>query len=94
MAAAVVLPAVLDIRAAGPLKAEILAHRGQSLTLDASAVERLGGLCLQVLLSTRATWAADGQALTVTTGDSTAFSNQWAAFGAAPFDTASVGATA
>jgi chemotaxis protein CheX len=89
-----VLPAVLDIRAAGPLQAEILGLRGQPLTLDVSAVERLGGLCLQVLLSVRSTWASDGQALTVTTGDSAAFSDQWAAFGATPFDTASVGATA
>ncbi len=94
MTAAVVLPAVLDIRAAAPLQAEILGLRGQPLTLDASAVERLGGLCLQVLLSARATWAADGQSLSVTTGDATAFPDQWAAFGAAPFDTASVGATA
>ena len=94
MAAAVVLPAVLDIRAADALKTGILAQRGQPLTLDASAVERLGGLCLQVLLSARATWEADGQPLTVTTGDSTTFSDQWAAFGAAPLDTASVGATA
>jgi chemotaxis protein CheX len=94
MTAAVVLPAVLDIRAAAPLQAEILASRGQPLTLDASAVERLGGLCLQVLLSARATWAADGQALTVTTGDATAFSDQWTAFGAAAFDTVPSGASA
>jgi len=94
MAAAVVLPAVLDIRAAAPLKAEILGLRGQPLTLDASAVERLGGLCLQVLLSARSTWAADGQALTVTTGDATAFSDQWAAFGAAAFDNDPVGVPA
>ena len=86
MAAAVVLPAVLDIRAAGPLQAEILASRGQALTLDASAVERLGGLCLQVLLSARSTWAADGQALTVTTGEDSVFADQWAAFGAPAFD--------
>ena len=94
MSASVVLPSVLDIRAAGPLQAEILGLRGQPLTLDVSAVERLGGLCLQVLLSTRATWAADGQPLTVTTGDDANFFDQWAAFGAAPFDTSPVGAAA
>ena len=94
MTGSVALPAVLDIRAAGPLKAELLALRGQPVTLDASAVQRLGGLCLQVLLSARATWAADAQDLTVTIGDETAFSDQWAAFGAAPFDTAPVGASA
>jgi len=94
MSASVVLPPVLDIRAAGPLQAEILGLRGQPLTIDASAVERLGGLCLQVLLSARSTWAADGQTLTVTTGDASAFSDQWAAFGATAFDTVPVGAPA
>jgi len=89
-----VLPAVLDIRAAGRLQAELLGLRGRPLTLDASAVERLGGLCLQVLLSARALWAADGQTLTVTTGDGAVFSDQWAAFGAAPFDTVPLGAPA
>jgi chemotaxis protein CheX len=90
----VVLPAVLDIRAAAPLQAEILGLRGQPLTLDASAVERLGGLCLQVLLSARATWASDGQPLTVTTGEGSAFSDQWAAFGAPAFDIVPLGAAA
>lgn len=95
MSDAVVLPSVLDIRAAGPLQAEILGLRGQPLTVDASAVDRLGGLCLQVLLSARSTWAADGQPFVVTTGDdSSAFPEQWAAFGAAPLDTAPVGAAA
>ena len=84
MAAVVTLPAVLDIRAADPLKADLLAVRGQALTLDASAVERLGGLCLQVLLSARKTWATDGHDLTVAPA-SDAFSEQWAAFGAPAF---------
>jgi len=90
MTAVVVLPAVLDIRAAEPLKTELLAAWGQALTLDASGVERLGGLCLQVLLSARKTWAADGQTLTVApSGD--AFSEQWAAFGAPAFESELVG---
>lgn len=63
-AARLELPAVMDLTAAAPLAAELLALRGQAVSLDASAVERLGGLCLQVLLSARATWAADGVALT------------------------------
>jgi chemotaxis protein CheX len=90
----IALPAVLDIRAAAPLQAKFLALRGQPLTLDASAVERLGGLCLQVLLSARAAWAADGQALSVASGEASVFLDQWAAFGAAPFDTVPVGALA
>jgi chemotaxis protein CheX len=81
MSEAVVLAPVLDMNAAEPLKAELLAARGQAVTLDASNVDRLGGLCLQVLLSARKTWAADGVELTIAPR-SEAFSEQWAAFGA------------
>jgi chemotaxis protein CheX len=81
MTDAIVLAPVLDMNAAEPLKAELLAQRGQSITLDASNVERLGGLCLQVLLSARKTWAADGADLTIEPR-SEGFSEQWAAFGA------------
>ena len=81
MAEAVVLPAVLDLRAAASLKSELLARRGQPLSLDASGVDRLGGLSLQVLLSAVRTWAADGQSLTVSPA-SEAFVEQCRAFGA------------
>lgn len=54
------LPAILDFGAARPLWSELCAARGQALHLDASSVERLGGLCLQVLLAARAQWQADG----------------------------------
>lgn len=82
MTEALALPAVLDIRAAETLKTQLLALRGRPLAIDASVVERLGGLCLQVLLSARRTWTEDGQALTVAPM-SDAFAEQWAAFGAA-----------
>ncbi|HWK67415.1 MAG TPA: STAS domain-containing protein [Rhizobiaceae bacterium] len=59
------LPPVMDITAAGRLASEILLHRGKDVTLDASGVERLGGQCLQVLLSTAATWSHDGMHLEV-----------------------------
>ena len=59
------LPDELDIKAAGPLAAELIAARGKDLTLDASQVERVGGQCLQVLLSAAATWGADGAELTI-----------------------------
>lgn len=58
------LAEVLDLRAAGPLHQEILARRGESIRIDASAVRRLGGLCLQVLLCAVAAWREDGQRLT------------------------------
>ncbi|WP_395946076.1 STAS domain-containing protein [Brevundimonas sp.] len=81
MSEAIVLAPVLDMNAAEPLKAELLALRGQAVTVNASNVERLGGLCLQVLLSARKTWAADGVDLTIAP-QSEAFTEQWAAFGA------------
>ena len=82
----VTLPAVLDLKVAAPLQAELLAVRGGPVGIDASAVERLGGLCLQVLLSARSTWADDGQDLCFPEA-SAAFSDQWRAFGAPEFNT-------
>lgn len=60
MSASLTLDPVLDLRAAGPLRAALLERRGAALRVDASGVERLGGLCLQVLLSAQHTWAEDG----------------------------------
>ena len=57
------LAEVLDLAAAEPLRAELIERRGAPVELDGSAVQRVGGLCLQVLLSAQATWAADGQPL-------------------------------
>lgn len=55
----------LDMRAAPPLLGEFLSARGSDVTLDASAVERIGTQCLQVLLSAAATWRADGARLSI-----------------------------
>lgn len=55
----------LDIKAAGPLAAELLVARGKDLAVNASQIERVGGQCLQVLLSAAATWSADGAELTI-----------------------------
>ncbi|KAB2955643.1 MAG: STAS domain-containing protein [Rhizobiaceae bacterium] len=57
------LPPVMDITAAAPLTNEFLLLRGKDVQVDASAVERVGGQCLQVLLSAAATWAHDGMEL-------------------------------
>ncbi len=59
------LPTELDIKAAMPLAAELLALRGRDLALNAAQIERVGAQCLQVLLSAAATWEADGQELVV-----------------------------
>jgi chemotaxis protein CheX len=64
-AAVLRLNQVLDLNAAAPLATQLLALRGQNVEVDASAVERVGAQCLQVLLSARATWSADGAAFAV-----------------------------
>ncbi len=89
-ASAAVLPPILDLRAAAPLAADLLGRRGKPLTIDAAAVERLGGQCLQVLLSARNTWAADGQAFRVQNA-STAFTDSLEALGAADLASFSAG---
>jgi chemotaxis protein CheX len=59
------LSPILDIKAAAPLHAELLARRGKAVALDASNVQRLGGQCLQVLIAAFAAWRADRKALTI-----------------------------
>lgn len=76
------LPAILDLTAAGPLTAELLGHRGISLMVDGSGVERVGAQCMQVLLAARATWIADGQAFSIDS-PSQALTDTAAAIGAA-----------
>jgi chemotaxis protein CheX len=58
-----VLPSILDLKAATPLVETLLPLRGGDLLVDASNAERLGGQCLQVLVSAVATWRADGFSL-------------------------------
>lgn len=57
---------VLDLSAARPLWIELCAATGTPLSIDASAVERLGGACLQVLLAASARWRAEGLAFSIT----------------------------
>jgi chemotaxis protein CheX len=59
------LAEILDIRAASPLAGEFLNTRGRNVTIDASNVQKLGAQCVQVLLSARSTWTADGYSLVV-----------------------------
>jgi chemotaxis protein CheX len=78
------LEPVLDLGAAERLHARLVALRGGPIEIDASQVERLGGLCLQVLLSARQTWAADGHSARLSQ-TSAAFDDAWALFGAPAF---------
>lgn len=59
----IALASELDIKAAGPLVAELLAVRGKDISVNASQVDKVGAQCLQVLLSAAATWTADGAEL-------------------------------
>lgn len=64
-ASAMTLGSELDIKAAVPLAAALLAARGKDIVVEASQVERVGAQCLQVLLSAAATWDADGATLAI-----------------------------
>ena len=54
------LAASLDMTAASSLAQDFIGARGQPLILDASAVRRLGGQCVQLLLAARIAWSQDG----------------------------------
>jgi len=55
-AAILTLPGTLDLRAAAPLKAELQARAASAIELDAANVERVGGLCAQILIAAAAAW--------------------------------------
>ena len=84
-AAKLLLEPVLDLGAAERLHTRLMELRGQPLDIDASQVERLGGLCLQVLISARNTWQADGQSAVIGHA-STAFEDAWSMFAAPGFN--------
>ena len=74
---------VLDRAEAAPLLASLIAQRGSELAIDASGVRRIGGQCLQVLMSAAATWSADAVAFSIT-GASEDFIAGLALFGVDP----------
>ena len=59
------LPECLDLPAAKPLAKALLERRGKPIVLDGSSVHQLGAQCVQVLLSAKRTWSADGVALSI-----------------------------
>jgi chemotaxis protein CheX len=79
------LESILDLGAAERLHAQLTELRGRPLDIDASQVERLGGLGLQVLLSARNTWRVDGQPVVIGSA-SAAFQDAWAIFAAPGFN--------
>jgi chemotaxis protein CheX len=79
------LPPALDVACASELAVRLTELRGAPLVLEASAVERVTALGLQVLLSARLTWAADGAVLAVR-APSSPFQDAVRLSGAQPFD--------
>lgn len=60
------LPEHLDVTAACDLQKKLLEHRGHDLQVDAGKVERVGTLCLQVLLAAKKTWSHDKKIFEIT----------------------------
>lgn len=56
----ILLPIRMDLTESLPLTVSIKDAVGQPLRLDASAVEHLGALCLQVLIAAARQWQDDG----------------------------------
>jgi chemotaxis protein CheX len=77
------LPPVLDATSSGDLVGRLRSLRGGSVVLDASDVDRVGALGLQVLLSAQKTWAADGASFEIH-DPSIAFRGALALSGGAP----------
>lgn len=55
------LSAVLDLNEASVLRGKLMELRGSALAIDASAVERVGVQCVQVLMAGIKTWETDGK---------------------------------
>lgn len=53
------LSPVLDLNEAVGLHGQLLAMRGHDLLIDATAVQRCGTPCIQVLMSAARTWEED-----------------------------------
>lgn len=58
------LSPVLDLNEASVLHGKLTEMRGTPIAVDASAVERVGVQCAQVLMSGIKAWEADGKAFT------------------------------
>jgi chemotaxis protein CheX len=74
------LPEALDADAAARLATEMLGLSGCAVAIDASGVQRMGALGLQVLLAARKTWASNGLPL-ILHGASPAFDDAMRLFG-------------
>lgn len=58
------LAPVLDLNEATALHRQLMGLKGSNLVIDASAVERVGALCVQVLMAGARTWEEDKRSFT------------------------------
>lgn len=73
----------LDSAAASELRGDIAAAEGGDVTLDASGVVFLGGLCLELLMCARQVWDAAGHGFAIQS-PSDAFVENLSRFGLTP----------
>lgn len=59
------LPEAFDRKAIAQFAPTLMGHRGDDAALDASAVNRMGALAVELLIAARKQWQADGKALTI-----------------------------
>ncbi len=63
-----VAPAAIDRASVGALRDALVERRALDLTIDVGAVEKIGGLGVQVLLAAAAAWSVDGRELSIVNG--------------------------
>ncbi|MBW9090116.1 STAS domain-containing protein [Rhizobium wenxiniae] len=59
------LSPILDLNEASALHGKLMSMRGKDIVIDASAVERVGVQCVQVLVAGAAAWQADKKSFLV-----------------------------
>ena len=59
------LSAVLDLNEASVLHGKLTSMRGSDIVIDASAVERVGAQCVQVLVAGKRAWDEDQKSFLV-----------------------------
>ncbi len=59
------LAKVLDLNEATELHGKLMSMRGNDISIDASAVERVGAQCIQVLLAAAKSWEDDRKSFSI-----------------------------
>lgn len=60
------LPQTLDVGAVRAVQKDLLARRGKAITIDASNVDRIGGLGAELLIAAKRQWLEDEAVLEIT----------------------------